>query len=190
MSEFNIIQNDLRINEMKKIIFVISLFITIKTTQAQILTAELVANGLTCSMCSFATQRQLETIPFIDSIGSDLNHTTFILFFKKDSILDFNLIKKKVEDAGFSVGSLVLSFAFYNLQIDNNFHLQYQNTLFHFMDVRKQTLNGEVKIKIIDKGFLTTKEFKKYKKIAVKYPCYETGKMEGVNKLHHITVLQ
>ncbi len=174
---------------MKKIIIIITILLIVKGTKAQIIKAELIATGLTCSMCSFATQKQLQTITFIDSIATDLNHTTFILFFKKDAIVDFVTIKNKVEDAGFSVGSLICTFVFSGQKVENNFHYQYQNTLFHFMETKPQILNGKVRLKIIDKGFLSAKEFKKNKNMATKNPCYETGKMDGVERLYHVTIL-
>ncbi len=172
---------------MKNILFIISLFSFI-TANAQFSKAELVANGLTCSMCSLATQKQLQTISFIDSIGTDLNHTTFILYFKKNVTIDCDLIRKKVEDAGFSVGSLILTAHFENVKVENNFHYNYKNTLYHFMDIKPQTVNGNIKMKLIDKGFISDKEYKKYKKIAEKYPCYETGKMTDADRVYHITI--
>lgn len=157
--------------------------------QAQFEKAELVVNGLTCSMCSLATHNQLKTIPFIDSIQIDLNSTTYILHFKKDAELDTDLIRKKVEDAGFSVGSLIYTASFTNLSIENNYHYKYQQTLYHFMDVKSQTLNGDVRVKVIDKGFISDKEYKKFKKNAEKFPCYETGKMSEAAKVYHLTIV-
>lgn len=77
---------------------------------AQIIKAELVASGLTCSMCSFATQKQLKTLAFVDSIGTDLNRTTFLLYFKKNQPVDISQLKNKVEAAGFSVATLLFTF--------------------------------------------------------------------------------
>ena len=56
---------------MKKYLLLFALSISNLTVQAQFIKAELVASGLTCSMCSFATQKQLQTVPYIDSIGTD-----------------------------------------------------------------------------------------------------------------------
>ena len=52
-------------------------------SQAQIIKAELTATGLTCSMCSKATYKQLTSIPEVEKVESDLNKTAFILYFKK-----------------------------------------------------------------------------------------------------------
>lgn len=174
---------------MKKIFSLIFCVSFIINTKAQIVKAELIANGLTCSMCSNATLNQLKTISFLDSIDTDVEHTKFILYFNKSKEVDLKLIKSKVEDAGFSVGSLVLFMNFDTLEVDEGFHYSIGNSTYHFMDTKKQLLNGINQIKVIDKGFLSDKEYKKYVKMASKYPCYKTGKMDNVKFLYHIKVV-
>jgi hypothetical protein len=46
---------------------------------------------------------------------------------------------------------------------------------------------GNVLLKLIDKGFVTDKEYRKFLKQAT--PCYQTGKMPDVNRVYHVTVL-
>lgn len=173
---------------MKKILFICITLLAVNQADAQFSKAELVVNGLTCSMCSFATQKQLQTIPFIDSISTDLNYTTYLLYFKKDTDIQLEQIRQKVEDAGFSVGSLVLTGQFNGLKISNNYHYNYKNILYHFMNVSNRELNGDTRVKLIDKGFVSDKEYRSFKKSAAAYPCYETGRMEGT-KVYHITLL-
>ena len=174
---------------MKKYLLLFALAISSLTARAQFIQAELVASGLTCSMCSFATQKQLQTVPYIDSIGTDLDHTTFILFFKRDMPMDLNLLKARVEDAGFSVASLVLTYRFDNQKVDNNYHLVYRENLFHFLDAKTQTLNGNQKLKMVDKGFLSDKQFKKYKKTAVEHAHPEADKATEAIRVYHVVLL-
>ena len=176
----------IRKNRMMAIMCILLFF----NVNAQFSKARLKVNGLTCSMCSLATQKQLQTIDFIDSIETDLNTTSYILYFKKNADIDCDLIKKKVEDAGFSVGSLILSANFNNQKIENNYHYPFKNTLYHFVDVKYQILNGNVMVKLIDKGFVGDKEFKKYNKIAQGHPCYQTGKMTDVDRVYHLTIVK
>lgn len=176
-------------SKMKKLITFIFSLIYIANINAQISKAELIANGLTCSMCSNATYNQLKTISFLDSIDTDVEHTKFILYFKKDAPFNLNLIKSKVEDAGFSVGSLVLFMKFDNVLVEDNFYYTVGDINYHFMDTPKQTLNSISQVKLIDKGFVSNKEYKKYLKMASKYPCYKTGKMENVKVLYHLKAL-
>jgi hypothetical protein len=113
-------------------------------------------------MCSRATDKQLRTLDFVDSIGIDLSHTTFILYFKKDKTVDFNQIRKKVEDAGFSVAMLKVTYRFDDLKIENRTEFSYGNSKFSFTDVTPSTLNGNVTFRILDQGFVGAKEYKKY----------------------------
>jgi copper chaperone CopZ len=173
---------------MKHCLVVIFIWV-LSNFQSQLLKAELVANGLTCSMCSNATLNQLKTIPFLDSIETDVEHTKFIFRFKKDHSWDLKIIKSKVEDAGFSVGSLVIWMKFDSLDVDNNFHFTQGENTFHFMDTKIEVLSGYIPVQVLDKGFVGDKEYKKYLKMSEKYPCYKTGSMANVKTLYHIKVL-
>jgi len=173
----------------KPLLTIIIFFLTALSASSQIKKAELVANGLTCSMCSNATLNQLKTIPFLDSIDTDVEHTKFILYFKPGAQFDLKQIRWKVEDAGFSVGSLVLYMMFDNVTVENDFHHTVGEITYHFMDTRKQTLNGLEQVKVIDKGFVSEKEYKKYLKLGSKYPCYRAGKMDNVKYLFHLKAI-
>src|SRR6478735_315736 len=96
---------------MKTII--ISLGIVIVTcftsnVQAQFNKAELQASGLTCSLCSNAINKALKTLPFVESVQTDLNKNLFTITFKNGQRPDIDAISKKVEDAGFSVAKFWL----------------------------------------------------------------------------------
>ena len=94
-------------------------------------------------------------------------------------------VKKKVEDAGFSVGELVVVFNFKNQQAENNSSFTLDNNTYTFMDTKAGTLTGVVKAKILDKGFIEDKEYKQISKTAMQYPTYAT-----INKnVYHIKVL-
>lgn len=164
---------------MKNICYVVMLVLLASgITSAQVIKADLQAAGLTCSMCSRATDRQLRTLDFIDSIGIDLGHTMFTLYFKKDKTVDFSQIRKKVEDAGFSVADLKVTYHFDNLKAENGTEFSYGSDKFSFVDISSQTLNGDRAFRIIDKGFISAKEYKKY-----------VGKITSVTShTYHITL--
>lgn len=170
---------------MKKIL--VTLFILGSTciTNAQITKAELTAMGLTCSMCSKATYKQLTSIPEVEKVETDLNKTAFILHFKKGTNVNPGDLKKKVEDAGFSVGELVVVFNFNNQQAGNNHSFAHDNITYTFMESKPTLLTGEVKVKILDKGFITEKEYKKFQKLAKQYPTYPAVN----NNQYHIKTL-
>jgi hypothetical protein len=53
------------------------------------------------------------------------------------------------------------------------------------MDTKAGTLNGEVKVKILDKGFIIDKEYKQLSKTSKQYPTYASNN----KNLFHIKVL-
>ncbi len=170
---------------MKKLIISSIILFASFITNAQITKAELTATGLTCSMCSKATYKQLTSIPEVEKVETDLNKTAFILHFKKGSSVNVGDLKQKVEDAGFSVGELVVVFNFNNQKAENNSSFTRDNITYTFMDSNPGVLTGEVKVKVLDKGFVTEKEYKKLQKLAKQYPSYATVN----NNLYHIKLL-
>ena len=170
---------------MKKIlILTVLLFISV-LVKAQITKAELTATGLTCSMCSKATYKQLVSIASVEKVEPDLNNTAFLLYFKNGSAVNLEDVKTKVEDAGFSVGELVVVFNFKNQQVANNGTFTLDNNTYTFMDTKAGTLNGDVKVKILDKGFIVDKEFKQLSKNSKQYPTYASNNKNSF----HIKVL-
>jgi copper chaperone CopZ len=162
----------------------VAIFVSV-LVHAQITKAELTATGLTCSMCSKATYKQLLSIVGVEKVEPDLNNTAFLLNFKSGSAVNIDDVKKKVEDAGFSVGELVVVFNFKNQQAANNVTFTLDNNTYTFMDTKAGTLNGEVKVKILDKGFIVDKEYKQIAKTAKQYPTYASNN----KNLYHIKVL-
>jgi copper chaperone CopZ len=64
-------------------------------TQAQVSKAEMQVSGLTCSMCQLATQKAVKTLDFVADIQPDLNSANFVITFKKDKIVNPDLLAKK-----------------------------------------------------------------------------------------------
>lgn len=170
---------------MKKIIISSIILFASFIANAQITKAELTATGLTCSMCSKATYKQLTSIPEVEKVETDLNKTAFILYFKKGSTVNVGDLKRKVEDAGFGVGELIVVFNFDNQKAENNSSFTKDNITYTFMDTKPAVLAGEVKVKILDKGFVVEKEYKKLLKLSKQYPDYAAAK----NNLYHIKTL-
>lgn len=53
------------------------------------------------------------------------------------------------------------------------------------MDTKPSTLNGEVKLKILDKGYIVDKEYKKLANMSNQYPSYGGNN----NNIYHIKAL-
>jgi copper chaperone CopZ len=164
--------------------------------QAQFNSATLTAAGLTCAMCTKAINKSLEQLSFINSVKADIKNSAFNISFKDGSTVDFDILKKAVEDAGFSVARLKLTGNFNNVLIQNDAHVNIGGRVFHFLNVKTQTLNGKQTITMIDKNYVTVKEFKKYSAFTT-MKCIQTGKATGCcskegitenTRIYHVTI--
>ena len=142
-----------------RLIFTLILLISATVSNAQISKIELRATGLTCSMCSNAIFKQLESISEVDSVETDLNTNTFIVFLKKGNTINPKTFKEKVEKAGFFIGVFIVT-ALPEI-LDQSIYILIDG---------KPKKQAEIKFQILDKGYVTEKEFKKlpktYKDIA------------------------
>jgi copper chaperone CopZ len=167
---------------MKKVIILLQcMVLAIAVNAQQITKVEIMATGLTCSMCSNAINKQLKTIAEVEKVDIDLNKNLFVVTLKADNKLTPKTFKDKVEKAGFFIGSMVLSVNFANQNVEDN--KQIDNYI--FIDTKAQTLNGLAKVKVLDKGYVTAKEYKKLSKTLVKYQTYAKGD-EGIFHLKAI----
>ena len=146
---------------LKNVYFTIIAVLSLATVNAQISKAEIRATGLTCSMCSNAVNKQLKSIPEVASVDTDLNTNTFTVTLKKDNTLSPKIFKDKVEKAGFFVGSLIVSMDKEAIKRKNYINVN-----------DNKAVGSEAKIQILDKGFVTAKEYKKLAKSFKNLPTY------------------
>ena len=146
---------------MKTIFLFIAIALSV-ATKAQVTKVSLQASGLTCSMCSNAINKSLKTLDFVDEVNADIKTYTFEVTFKANSKVDFDKIKMKVEKAGFSVSSFVATIHFNNVKVKSNQAVTIGDKTFDFVNVKDQLLRGAQQVKILDKGFVSPKEYKSY----------------------------
>ena len=123
-----------------------------------------------------------------ESLLCDLQQSDLALalvIFKNNTPVTVSNLKKKVEDAGFAVGELIVLFKLDNQVAENNTSFVLDNNTYTFMDTKPSTLNGEVKLKILDKGFVVDKEYKKLSNMTNQYPSYVGNK----KNTYHIKTL-
>lgn len=145
---------------MKKILFIIAIAISMIAT-AQVNSVSLQASGLTCSMCSNAINKALRTLEFVLDVDADIKTYTFKISFKPNSVIDFDKIRKKVVDAGFTVYAFIADIYFNNVQVRKDWPVIVQDKKLLFINAGDQVLNGNKQVKILDKGFVSPKEYKK-----------------------------
>ena len=158
---------------IKSIILALFTVLSSLASYSQISKAEIIATGLTCSMCSNAINKQLKSMSEVDSISTDLNTNTFTVYFKKDSDLAPKVVKNAVEKAGFFVGNMVLTMQIPAGNFENN-TAKIGNATFLFIDSKVPVPNTAMQFRVLDKGFVTQKEYKKLAKSYSKYPSYAT----------------
>lgn len=181
---------------MKKMLLIIVAGLFAMQVNAQFTKATLQATGLTCAMCSNAINKALEKVSFVESVQSDIKNSAFNIVFKPGSDVNIDALKNAVEDAGFSVGGLKITGSFSEVKIAADQHVKIGNENFHFLNVSSQVLNGEKTFKLLDKNFVTAKDFKKYSG-ATKMSCMQTGKAasccvkDGISegdRVYHVTI--
>ena len=151
---------------MKKVYIMIAsiiLMFSIKSN-AQIVKAEIRATGLTCSMCSNAINKQLKSMSEVANVETDLNTNTFTVTLKEGNSLTPKVFKEKVEKAGFFIGSLVLTTKAETIKQEG-----------YILVNKISNTNSEVQIQILDKGYVTEKEYKKLTKSLKEIVTYNTN---------------
>ena len=181
---------------MRRFIILFMLLAAGILAQAQFTKARLQASGLTCAMCNNAINKALKGLAFVGAVKSDIKNAAFDIQFKEGSQVDIDALKTAVEDAGFFVAKLQLTGNFNNVDVKNDEHVVIGNETFHFLEVNDQVLNGEKTLTVIDKNFLTNKEFKKVSH-ATKMACLQSGKAadccikDGIaqnTRIYHVTI--
>ncbi|MFC4510230.1 heavy-metal-associated domain-containing protein [Flavobacterium buctense] len=154
---------------MKKVYIMIAsmvLMFSIKSN-AQIVKAEIRATGLTCSMCSNAINKQLKSMEEVVSVETDLNTNTFTVTLKEGNDLSPKIFKEKVEKAGFFIGSLVITAKPETITKSS-----------YILVNDKKSNASEVQFQVVDKGYVTEKEFKKLSKSYKNVETYASNNEE------------
>lgn len=176
---------------IKSLIIILALIATHKSAFGNFLNVKV--TGITCSMCSNSVHKALASLSFIDSIEVDLENAVFKLTFKEGQKVVIDDIKSKIEGAGFSVGELTADFKFNNLSVTKDYHFQFDGNTYHFVGVNNQNLDNITSLKFVDKGFTSTKEFKKYAGMT-SMACIKTGKTgkccpaSEKQRIYHVTI--
>ena len=150
---------------MKYYILLIALAIY-TASSAQVLQVNLEASGLTCSMCSNSINKSLKTLDFVERVEPDIKKYEFKIFFKPNSNVDFDLIRRKVESAGFAVSSFYADIRFDNTQVTSDKAVSIGDNALHFTNTKDRILNGIHKIKITNPGFVSSLRSKEKTSIA------------------------
>ncbi|MBN8702867.1 MAG: heavy-metal-associated domain-containing protein [Bacteroidetes bacterium] len=150
---------------MKKIgfYFLFVVYVFVNSLYAQIVSVNIGINGLTCSACSYGTERSIRKLDFVKDLQMDLNSKTAQIQLVPDVVVDFHALAQKVVDAGFSVRHVKAKINFNEGKFIDDFIYNSNNLTILFVDVSKDKLSGEREIVFLDKDFTSAKEYKKWK---------------------------
>jgi copper chaperone CopZ len=170
---------------MHKFFLVIAVVFSV-SVNAQFKTATLQASGLTCAMCSNAINKSLSKLSFIETVEADIATSSFKIKFKTDADVDIDQMRKKVEDAGFSIAKLKLVVEFKDIAVDNDQAVTVNGKTLHFVATKNQVLSGNTTITVVDKNFVPAKEYKRYSTLT-KAASFKTGVSDG-KRIYHVTI--
>lgn len=162
---------------MKKLIIFSVVLLSTIIARSQFQTANLTAAGLTCAMCTKAIYKSIEKVPTVKNVDVDIKNSQFVITFKEGVSVDPDKLKDAVEQAGFSVSKLSLTGNFDHLKIDRDAHTEIDGKTFHFVKSKNEVLNGSQTLVLVDRNYVTAKQFKKVAALT-DHPCVETGRAE------------
>jgi len=158
---------------MRKIFFSIAVLVSF-ISEAQVRKITLQASGLTCSMCSNAINKSLKSLDAVEQVNSLIKTSSFEIILRPGREINFDMVRKKVEDAGFFVARMEALMSFDEVKVVDDSHVSASGMILHFLNSKNQVLSGEHTIRILDKGFVTAKEFRKGERYTA-MGCYKTG---------------
>ena len=175
--------------KMRVIFYSLLLLLLSLNGRAQFKSAVIGVDGLTCSACSFATEKSLKKLESIDSVYMQLEDNTATIFFKKGAKVNMTDVAKKVVDAGFSVRSIVATVDVGKLSITPDYCWAYENDTYHFVKIdNEKDINGELTLKFVGDKFMATKEFRKWKMYA-KSACSSPIPQSPYSHNYYVTIL-
>ena len=162
---------------MKKSLIIFTFVLVALGAEAQVQGAKLQASGLTCSMCSKAVLNALQKVSFVKAVDVAIDKQEYNITFKEKNNVNIDALSKAVEDAGFSVARLSVTANVPPQKLEQDKHISIGGHTFHFLNAKGQQLPQLASFKVVDKSFVTAKEFKKYSSLS-QMSCVKTGKME------------
>ncbi|MFN5334465.1 MAG: heavy-metal-associated domain-containing protein [Bacteroidota bacterium] len=155
-----------------------------------IVSAELQAAGLTCSMCSNAIQKALKSIPFVEEVEPDLKNSSFLIQFKDHPNVMIQAVRNAVEDAGFSIASLKMKIKNEAGSLSKVQPVLIGRQFICIADIELESWKDQsmIEVLIIDRHFLTEKKWKQYQKLITQSQCVQPAPANGF--MYHAVVIK
>jgi copper chaperone CopZ len=129
---------------------------------AQIVSVRMKIIGLTCSACSFGTERSIRQLKFVDSVKMDLNTHASEITFKKGEPVSIDKLVQKVYDAGFSVGEVHATWHFTNEYVSDKSWTSDGST-YCVLNETVPELKGDKEMTFVAEKYMSKKNYSPYK---------------------------
>jgi len=147
---------------MNFIILLARFILTFIQPEPELKGAVIQAAGLTCAMCSNAIYKSLLTLPFIENVEPEVSSSSFVISFKNNAAIDPDAMRRKIEDAGFSIASLTWEIVFKDHELKGQTVFTVRNIpLCLPVDLRA---DGVKRLVMTDKYFTTDRKLKAYER--------------------------
>lgn len=186
--KFIIFTNRMKAKTRYIIIAMITLWVIQFKANAQFQSAVIGVDGLTCSACSFATQKSLLELKSVDSVDMQLEKNTATVYFKKGEKVNVKDLAKKVVDAGFSVRSITATLKVKELEVSPDYCWNYEGDQYHFIKLEApKKISGEVQLTFVGEKYMPGKEFKKWK-MYFKNACASNAAPTPYSQDYYVTI--
>jgi copper chaperone CopZ len=125
-------------------------------------------------MCSKAVKNALERVSFVKKVDVNIKDQEYSISFKDETKIDFDVLAHAVEDAGFSVSKFMITANLAETSLTKDAHIKIDSSNFHFLNTENRNLSGMQTFRIVDKQYLSAKEFRKYSGFT-NQACMQTG---------------
>jgi copper chaperone CopZ len=163
-------------------LFLLTLGMLTNAEDVQIKYALIGIDGMTCSSCSYATERSLLTLDFVKDVNIELNSNVAKVTFVEGKIIDLDKLAKKVRDASFSVGNFILLLTVKDQAVTPGACVRFGTMAFYFLQAKEPTMKGDVFLQLIGKDFMSRKNFKTW----ATYKKHTCTDLEGTQKQYDV----
>lgn len=149
---------------MRTLYVLLSVVLTAQFAEAQIVSAQLKASGLTCSLCSRSVEMALQKLDFVKSVSMDLETAQAEIQFKEGAKVVIRELPDAVKKAGFSVAELKITGMFEESISMHDACFIYQNQFFQLVENQDVFQSGQlITLTLIGEEYMTRSVYRKHK---------------------------
>ena len=147
--------------KIRWVFFYLCVLIPVLSLKAQLISSKLKITGLTCSACSYGTERSIRQLKFVENVKMDLNTHSAEVTFKKGETISIEKLVQKVYDAGFSVSEVRALWHFTNEKPSDKTWVSEGSTYYILNDLLPE-LTGDKEMTFVGEKYMNKKDYHLY----------------------------